>query len=672
VKKNTMPKKMNKKKKRRIIILAAAGFFLIFFLASVEITSHSKFCSSCHYMKPFYRSWETSSHKDVECNTCHYPPGLKSKLRAKVEGILQVGRYWTKLYLKSKPWAEIPDEACLREGCHDKRLLEGQVQFNKIVFDHKIHFSDLRRGKQLRCTSCHSQIVQGEHITVTNSTCFICHFKESEHYPEISECSHCHSRENLISEKTSRYNHSLVFDSGFKCDKCHSHTILGDGEVPRENCFKCHMEIERLDKYDDTDLMHLTHIYSHKIECNQCHLDIQHKIIKEIETIAECQSCHTDLHKAQKILFTGEGGKGDAHPMPNIMLEKGLSCKGCHIFHEEKGGQVIKSETFISRATACESCHGKGFARILKEWETSTEKKLIQIGAIFKKVRQEITRTQNPSAVKARTLLDDAAFNIDIVERGKSVHNMAYSQELLRTAYETMVEALSAIQSSYKPESFLASAKEIPTQCSNCHAGIEEINRQIFGLNFPHKSHLVKQKIQCSVCHSNVRKHGEFIATKQSCAVCHHKEATKNCTGCHQIQKALYLGGQIDDQSIPRDIMAEAELECTDCHLNAQDQVYRSDRKKCIDCHDEDYGELLAEWQDSVKDLIRSLKSAIGEAKKSALSDAEKTSLRRIEEILHKIELDGSLGVHNYLFTGEFLTNSIKKLKSLTKEFLHE
>lgn len=158
---------MDKKKKRRIILLAAAGFFLVLMLGSVEYTSHSKFCSSCHYMKPFYRSWETSSHKDVECSTCHYAPGVRSKVRAKVEGLMQLGRYWTKLYLKSKPWAEIPDESCLRDGCHSKRLLEGQVNFNKVVFDHKIHFSDLKRGKQLRCTSCHSQIVQGEHKVMT-------------------------------------------------------------------------------------------------------------------------------------------------------------------------------------------------------------------------------------------------------------------------------------------------------------------------------------------------------------------------------------------------------------------------------------------------------------------------------------------------------------------------
>jgi nitrate/TMAO reductase-like tetraheme cytochrome c subunit/DNA-dependent RNA polymerase auxiliary subunit epsilon len=664
-----MKKKKKKKKKiKRIIIFSSIGFILVFLVGSVEYTSHSGFCNSCHYMKPFYQSWETSSHSHIECSTCHYAPGPRSKIRAKIEGIMQVGRYWTKLYLKSKPWAEIPDESCLRGGCHEKRLLEGKAIFKRVAFDHKIHFTDLKRGKQLRCTSCHSQIVQGEHITVTESTCFICHFKKSDHYPKIGECYHCHHKEELNSEKTSRFNHSPVFDNGFECNKCHSQTIIGDGEVPRENCYKCHWEMDRLNKYDDTDLMHSTHIASHKIECNQCHLDIQHKIIKDIDTIADCVTCHTDYHQAQKILFLGEGGKGVSHPMPNIMLEKGLSCKGCHIFHEEKGGRVIKSETFVSKDEACESCHGKGFARIMKDWEVSTNKKLSRIRSIYRKATNELNLTKNANKEKARQFLEEAAFNIDIVERGKSVHNVEYSQELLSSSYNKIVEALKTIGSAYKPEPSLAVAKEVPTQCYNCHAGIEEIDKQIFGLDFPHKKHLIEQKIQCNSCHSNVRKHGEFIATKQSCALCHHQDTKKNCTGCHHLQKNFYEGGKLNGYDIPGDIMFEAEAACTDCHLDPENRIFRSGANKCLDCHDEEYRDVFMEWQNSVKKLIDSVKASLKEKRRLALSSEDKSQLLHIEKTLQKIDLDGSSGIHNYSFIEETLTNLEKTLTSLGKQ----
>lgn len=656
---------VKKKKKKRIFVLAGVGAFLLIFAASAEFTSHSKFCSTCHYMKPFYQSWETSSHKDIECNVCHYPPGLRSKLRAKVEGLLQVGRYWTKLYLKSKPWAEISDEACLRVGCHDKRLLQGLDKFQKIVFDHKIHLEDLQRGKQLRCTSCHSQIVQGEHITVTESSCFICHFKKSEHYPQIGECSHCHHREELTSEKTSRFNHSSVFDKGFECNKCHSQIIMGDGAVPRENCYKCHWETDRLNKYEETDLMHSTHITSHKIECNQCHLEIQHKIVKDIETIADCQACHSGFHKAQKILYEGTGGKGVPHTIPNIMLEKGLSCKGCHIFHEEKGGELLKSETFTSREMACESCHGKGFSRILKDWEIATEKRLSEINKIYERTRREINQAGKEAREKALRNLEDARFNIDIVERGKSVHNMTYSLELLRASFASLEEALRLADSSFTPQRFLDAAQAIPTQCSNCHSGIEEINRQVFGLDFPHKKHLAEQKMNCSACHSNARTHGEFIATKQSCATCHHQDPKKDCGQCHVLQKTVYEGGELHGDSVPRDMMAEAGVGCSDCHINNKKQIFRSDSTKCAECHEEEYKSMFNEWQSSTKQLMSSLSILLREKKKLSLTADERAQLQSIEKTLGKIKLDGSSGVHNSIFHEEILTKLIKHIKSL-------
>jgi len=353
--------------------------------------------------------------------------------------------------------------------------------------------------------------------------------------------------------------------------------------------------------------------------------------------------------------------------MPNIMLEKGLSCKGCHIFHEEKGGRIIKSETFTSRAEACESCHGRGFARILKDWETSTERKLDEIRSVYAQASQEINQTKKPSKENAKRLLEEAAFNIDLVERGKSVHNMAYSQELLRTSSNSIAEALRLIGSSYKPVIAFASSKELPTQCSSCHAGIEEIKTHIFGLNFPHKSHLLEQKIQCDVCHSNVRKHGEFTATKQSCAVCHHQDTTKDCTGCHQIQKTFYQGGTFDSYEIPKDIMSEAEAECTDCHLGPQNKIFRSDQNKCLDCHEEGYDEVFVEWQNSVKELILSVKADLQEKKKFVLSDAEKVQLLKTERMLQIIEQDGSHGIHNFSFIEEILTNLSKTLKNLSE-----
>jgi nitrate/TMAO reductase-like tetraheme cytochrome c subunit len=666
----TKTKKKTSKKKRRLIILASIlGFILVFLIAAVEFTSHSGFCASCHYMTPFFESWEQSSHSEFECSECHYPPGggISGILRKKIEGLVMVGRYWTKLYVKSKPWAEIKDESCLKAGCHDKRLLEGTVDFKNVVFDHKVHFEDLRRGKQLQCTSCHSQIVQGQHITVTSSSCFICHFKESEHYPRIAECSHCHTQDKLVGEGVALYDHTIVFQEGYSCDKCHSHVITGDGDVPRENCYKCHGERERLEKYEDTDLMHRKHISENKIECNQCHMEIQHKVIKDIDTIADCKSCHTDFHKVQTILYLGEGGKGGAHPRPNVMLERGLSCKGCHMFHETSGSKGLQSDTLVAEAESCEACHGKGFAKIMKEWEVSTSKRLTQIERIQRNVLSVIQRSSHANKDQAAQQMEDAAFNIDVVSRGKSVHNVSYSQELLATAYKSMLEALKLVESSYKPETFTIESKGVPGECSVCHSGIVDINVPVFGLQFPHEGHIVERGIACDQCHSNVRRHGDFVGTKQICAGCHHTDPEKDCSQCHKTQTALYRGGQIQGLDIPKDMMAEGEVECVDCHLSDSEKIYRSDKSRCAVCHDEEYADMFTTWQKTIRELSRDISTARKDARNRNLTGEDRSRLAGISRIVASFETDGSLGVHNFMFIEEMLSGFLKEIQLMGK-----
>jgi len=249
---------------------------------------------------------------------------------------------------------------------------------------------------------------------------------------------------------------------------------------------------------------------------------------------------------------------------------------------------------------------------------------------------------------------------------------MAYSQQLLQVAYDRIVEALRRIGSSYRPQGFLASAKEVPSQCGACHAGIEEIATQIFGLDFPHKSHLTEQKIQCSTCHSNLRKHGEFIATKKSCAACHHQKVEKDCTACHQLQKSFFEGGEFNGQKVPADAMSEAKIECTGCHLVQPNQIGRSDKSKCLDCHEKGYDELFLDWQNSTKELLRSIKAEIEDKKRLQLTEGEKTQLFQVEQMAQKIELDGSYGIHNFSFIEQTLTNSQKMLKSFGKKEANE
>ena len=85
-----------------IISVAALSIILVVLLGTMELTSKPAFCSTCHCMEPYVEGWKLSSHSDVTCTDCHFPPGFKSKLEGKFTAISMVANYMTGIYKKSK------------------------------------------------------------------------------------------------------------------------------------------------------------------------------------------------------------------------------------------------------------------------------------------------------------------------------------------------------------------------------------------------------------------------------------------------------------------------------------------------------------------------------------------------------------------------------------------
>jgi hypothetical protein len=236
----------------------------------------------------------------------------------------------------------------------------------------------------------------------------------------------------------------------------------------------------------------------------------------------------------------------------------------------------------------------------------------------------------------------------------------------LTASLEKIREALAAAGSSYRPEATTLLNRETPNACLTCHAGIEEISPPVFGLQFSHRKHAVGQKLECKTCHSNVRRHGELTATKAFCATCHHREAKKSCGECHALQKTMYEGGALGAVTVPKDMMAEAGASCPDCHLDKAKKVIRPDGGACVACHDEKYRVTYTEWRDGVRSRADEVRSALHVVYKKPLTDPERAEVLKIEEALRTIDLDGSSGVHNYMFIDEYLTKAISSIKSLS------
>jgi nitrate/TMAO reductase-like tetraheme cytochrome c subunit len=440
-----------------------------------EYTMHPDFCQSCHIMVPYYQAWHTSTHKDVPCQDCHFEPGWRNTLKGKWQASSQVAKYLTRTY-GSKPHAEIQDASCLRDGCHERRLLEGNAawQYVKpngavvdIHFDHAPHMTEMRRGRRLRCVSCHSQIVQGLHISVTLDTCFVCHFKGLRHGRDsevLGGCTACHAApKEQIRLATGYFNHKEYIDRGVDCYNCHSDSIKGDGEVPRQICLNCHNKPQQLERYGESDFIHDVHVSDHKVECTHCHLQIQHSInayeySAQAAGASSCNQCHTETHGGPAQLYQGVGGRG-VPSMPSPMHRAQVDCIACHQFKEHGAGVAeIRGQTFIAAQRSCDMCHGDSldpqggkYATRLAEWkQTLTEMTTRARGAV-----QEADHALAPMLVPQSPLtpgerldlerkLADARHNLALVELGHGVHNFNYAVALLNVAAEWAEEVRSS------------------------------------------------------------------------------------------------------------------------------------------------------------------------------------------------------------------------------------
>lgn len=644
------------------ILLGVTAALIIILFASLEYTSKPNFCSTCHFMEPYVEGWKTSTHADVTCTDCHFPPDFKSKLKGKFTAASMVVNYFTGVYKKSKPWAEITDESCLRSGCHEQRLLEGAVLFKEgIIFDHEPHVTKLRREKKLRCTSCHSQIVQGDHMTVTESTCFLCHFKNQPEDAPIDDCTWCHDAP-VGNDPELLYDHSFSLEKKIDCKKCHGNMQIGDGAVPIERCSSCHAEIGKIEQITDVKYMHLNHVTNHKVECQNCHSLIQHKSVsKSADIVPDCQSCHENSHLTQYYMFSGTGGKHvPSHPNP--MFEGGLNCQSCHVFHDYDGNQKILGQTIEANAESCESCHGKGYKKILEQWERLMTRKLSTLESTIADVEIELSKINITGKTKEHTstLLKEAKYNFDLVREGNIVHNVAYSDELLMSVNRNLKSILKSIKSTKSIPDISSYGKIVPSECINCHFGMEDVNVKIFEINFSHNVHLIKNRLECSQCHSNRSQHGELLMSKSDCLSCHHTQEEVDCESCHDLQAGFYSGlTDLSDEEIP-DIMYDEGVTCAECHLDRSIISGIQGQRSCIDCHDDEYEEMVFEWQSGVTERLEALENKIKQIVLEKLSGNEKQSYEQIITVINSIKNDGSSGVHNI----EYVNSMIDKMES--------
>ncbi|MBI5057480.1 MAG: hypothetical protein HZB61_12780 [Nitrospirae bacterium] len=463
------------------------------------------FCGYCHILtypnviKKAHKSWQESKHKDVTCVTCHYPPdkidvdipehgkipkdeaaasGKRTDLEFMKTELEVLSRLVTILNMEDtvvRTRPRIDDRSCTIK-CHvpDGKGKEGEFWTKKIIFSeseredkskrtipyvHKTHFDKTKwvEGQEIHCTTCHQQETGQKHFEVNRQKCFLCHFKNAKLNEGRSKCSLCHEVPTKPLQRQKKegadasekpITHQSIQEARVQCESCHLHFIRGKGAVKQEKCRECHdNEAPVINEAANKKLMHEKHVAGQNAGCFNCHEAIEHNKNGDPLDIArnECQACHPDHHKYQKLLLLGEKREGVSN-IPGLMSAVNTNCLACHIEDITIKGEKIEQGS----GKACVACHTEKHEAMAKEWKDKTNETLKDVKDTEKEALKAIEAAKDKAPKgkidKAVALVKQGQEYLSIVEYGGGVHNKKYSVMLLDVAignFEDAVDSLS-------------------------------------------------------------------------------------------------------------------------------------------------------------------------------------------------------------------------------------
>jgi nitrate/TMAO reductase-like tetraheme cytochrome c subunit len=301
-----------------MIVLAALG------VGGAEYyTGRSNFCGSCHVMAPYYKSWQRDAHAvkaKAACIDCHYAPGERHTVRAKLRGLSQLAACLSDRTEHTRLRTRVQDSSCLREGCHARRdFVDKTYSIRSVGFTHRMHLGAdpvalaalagnarpmerstterdirFRLMGNLRCTACHACNGDTRHFSVRSSVCYLCHFANQPRNTDTARCLSCHSPSALVhgnvtkasqeiaASAPSSMDHAAVIAGHVDCVSCHANVVRGTGRVPRQRCAACHNLARYYEKFDanlnveTVSHLHAVHTANLHASCTECHEEVRH------------------------------------------------------------------------------------------------------------------------------------------------------------------------------------------------------------------------------------------------------------------------------------------------------------------------------------------------------------------------------------------------------------
>ena len=482
-------------------VFVGITLFLLVAWSGVEYyTAQSSFCGgSCHTMTEQYEAWQSNFHHatnnpdgmQAECIDCHFLPGEKYGLKAKYEGLRHLAAY---LYDPNAPLPIRPvikDGACLQSGCHNRETVaQKEIQYTeKVRFKHEVHFTEKALGgHEITCDTCHFKTSEKKHFEVPNEICFLCHlnlekptldiaqagdgeFKQIsfDNRPSIdfnqgaSRCDICHTIPtrslqgqldvNDPASTRKPITHQSIQESAVACESCHFEVVKGSGEIETGNvvangCLTCHNRSQTLSATaGDRDLMHDKHV-PNKADCFDCHTVIEHQNRTDhLDFVRnDCQLCHVDQHKYQKLLLSGAPVDGEISGDPHLMFEVNTNCMGCHLNKTQRRGHDVRTAS----GDTCAACHTEQHKKMLDDWKQLLKSEIADAQEVETEARELLAelgeRLDKEQLDQVRSMIEKGSELVNIVRVGNGVHNKKYAITIIDGAFGNFEDSIDMLE----------------------------------------------------------------------------------------------------------------------------------------------------------------------------------------------------------------------------------
>ena len=629
--------------------------FVVIVVGLFKVSETPFFCGLCHNMKTYVESWKASSHRNVDCIKCHYKPGFVNHLKGKwQDGQLSLA-YFITGKSPTRPHAEIDDASCLQSGCHKRADLKDGMVFKNVLFSHPRHIEQMRRQMQLRCTTCHSQIVQGTHMTVTDVECFICHFYKSGESTSLpTGCKTCHfeARGDITVDNAFVFNHKRYIDRGIQCSRCHTNVISGDGHIPDFACLQCHNKREILEARYTAEFLHRKHVTDHKVECFTCHSPIKHQITGlhyKGQPSETCSGCHgAGEHLFEVSMYLGKGARL-VGMRPNRMAIINMDCDVCHRKGSESGPGAM-----------CRDCHGDLTDGMAARWKKIVKERQEELRVRIAEASEVAEKRPDRGIARA---IGDAEYNYAFIKKSNGVHNIVYTVEVIEAAKKALQAAL--VGKGQNAPGLGGGTGEVSC-LALCHGGIADKLVSFGSVSFPHAVHMEGED-GCARCHSPYAQHGQTRLA--GCSDCHHGTGMGRvrCSDCHRAEEAMFQGKGVKGIADTPDAMW-GKVTCVQCHAGVRRgkaETTPTLKAGCAGCHEKEYGSLVDGWMARDKKL-RETYAASAAALEKGLSDLEKRQGRhsvplraRYDEISHDMQFLAKGGWYHNPQYGEAIAAKI-------------